>query len=195
MMVAMIPFIVSLNFTTSHLLRVDSVVGNTGRRIFQLPLVIAEAYSLSEDSWRQINIPHHIANEINITSQDDYLHWKGFCYWGLTEDYKSDLRILCGKGDWTLSKHLLVGPLVGVGYPLTFWNSDVFLMKDEDDKLLSVNFRANKLRKIGADGTVHLPICFYIKSLVSVVGRGSPATRRVQAQGRRAKRKKTRLRK
>lgn len=71
-----------------------------------------------------------------------------------------------------MSEHLLIGPLVGVKFPLTFWNSNEFLMQDEDDKLLSLNFCAIKLRKIGADGKIYIPICLYVKSLVSVMKRG-----------------------
>ncbi|PON83822.1 hypothetical protein TorRG33x02_203730 [Trema orientale] len=103
------------------------------------------------------------------------------------DNIKDVIKSIFGKASWTWTKHIVVGPQVGRLLPLTFWNIDELIMEDEEDKvLLSYNFRIQKLRKVVVDGRICFPICFYVKSLVSIKARG--ATRTVQAQGRRANR-------
>lgn len=95
------------------------------------------------------------------------------------------------KEAWPRKKHLVIGPLVGLGRSLAFWNSDELLMKDDDKRLISYNLRTKKLRNIGADGKIHLSVCFYIKSLVSVRGSGS-SSERAKAREKWAERKRAR---
>ena len=108
--------------------------------------------------------------------------------WVLDKDFDV-IKSVFGEASWTWMKHIVVGPQVGRSLLWTFWNTDVFIMEDEEDEgLFAYNFRTQKLGKIAVDGPICFPICFYVKSLVSIKRVGA-ATRTVQAQRRRAKRR------
>ena len=79
-----------------------------------------------------------------------------------------------GNGGVIWTKHLSIGPLAGLTYPLSFLNEEELLMGSGDGRIVSYNIRTGTLRKLpirGATMGTHIYADFYVQSLVSVKSR------------------------
>ncbi|KAF4364112.1 hypothetical protein F8388_003492 [Cannabis sativa] len=78
---------------------------------------------------------------------------------------------VCDSYSW--SKHLTIGPLENISYPLAFWDADELFMETKDGEIIFYNLGSQELN----DHTVSLEpfhrnrLVTYAKSLVSVVQR------------------------
>ncbi|PON75410.1 hypothetical protein PanWU01x14_043770 [Parasponia andersonii] len=75
-----------------------------------------------------------------------------------------------GSTYWT--KHLTIGPLVCIFYPLIFWKDDVLLLEGHDGRIVSYNLDTKRLRTLPLPGAAypgHASAYLYLKSLVSLL--------------------------
>ncbi|XP_062104483.1 F-box/kelch-repeat protein At3g23880-like [Humulus lupulus] len=78
------------------------------------------------------------------------------------------------RGDYSWSKHLTIGPLENIKYPLEFWDADMLFMETKDGEFVFYNIHSKELD----DHIVSLGPCHgnfgalsYAKSLVSILKR------------------------
>uniref|UniRef100_A0A2P2NJI5 Uncharacterized protein n=1 Tax=Rhizophora mucronata TaxID=61149 RepID=A0A2P2NJI5_RHIMU len=73
---------------------------------------------------------------------------------------------LLEKGSWT--KHVSVGPLIGVMYPVGCWNNEEALLRSETCELLLCKLTTQEIRNLGLQGSYdYLGINNYKESLIS----------------------------
>ncbi|PON47692.1 hypothetical protein TorRG33x02_322470, partial [Trema orientale] len=136
------------------------------------------SFDMSEEKFHSISYPDHRLQKINLTVLDAWNEsivlfffpkrsWfsSSFEMWVMVDSFGG----VEGSTYWI--KHLEIGPLRRVDYPLAFWKDDELLLETNDGRIVSYNLCTQKLRKVHLPGAVYpgftsATLC--LKSLVTV---------------------------
>lgn len=136
------------------------------------------SFDMMEEEFRTILLPNHVHEETKIR---ELTLWNGSVafFFALENSWQSttfEMWVMVhnfggveGFTFWT--KHLTIGPLVCIYFPLTFWKSDELLIETRDGRIVSYNLNTQKFRQVPVPGpvipgTTYAGLCF--QSLVSV---------------------------
>lgn len=137
------------------------------------------SFDVGDEVFQIIHTPQE---DQSVDEWDDLAEWTRIAVWNESivlffyaqvDPIVIDMWIMdaCSYS-WT--KNLTIGPLVGISYPLAFWDDDELLMETKDGEIIFYNLPNREL----SDHTGWLErfqrnhIVIYTKSLVSVLKRG-----------------------
>ncbi|EXB53984.1 hypothetical protein L484_022953 [Morus notabilis] len=130
-----------------------------------VPCVVEEISLPPVPETERANFPVTLV-VVSFISTDYLWHSKSSEMWVMVDNFGG----VEGFTYWT--KHLTIGPLVCIHYPLAFWKDDELLMQARDGgTFVSYNLNSQKFRKLPIHGMVipwatHAYLCS--KSLVSI---------------------------
>ncbi|PON87021.1 F-box associated domain [Trema orientale] len=134
------------------------------------------SFDMSEEKFRSIPMSHHLRRKDKKLEvwNDSIILFLGLEYSRLTSTFEMWVMVdnFGGvEGSTTWIKHLTIGPLQGVHFPLAFWKNDELLLEARDGRIVSYNLNTYKLRNVPLPGAVYpgltyANLCW--RSLVSI---------------------------